>query len=162
MAAPETRMSRAWIARGFTVVEDVVYVGLGLLLAVSAFVLLANGFIDFLQGMRTSAAVGNVIALLDKMLLVLLVVELLYTVQVSIREHSIVPEPFLLVGVIAAVRRVLVITAEFGHVPQIPDAVLQRFLYELGVLTVLILVLVISLLLLRNRTDSASAARIAK
>ena len=31
------------------------------------------------------------------MLLVLLVVELLYTVQVSFREHKLLPEPFLLV-----------------------------------------------------------------
>jgi uncharacterized membrane protein (DUF373 family) len=40
-------------------------------------------------------------------LLILLIVELLYTVQVSFREHAVMPEPFLLVGLIAAIRRVL-------------------------------------------------------
>jgi uncharacterized membrane protein (DUF373 family) len=53
--------------------------------------------------------------LLDRILLILLIVELLYTVQVSFREHALVPEPFLLVGLISAIRRVLVVTAEFGE-----------------------------------------------
>lgn len=88
--------------------------------------------------------------LLDSILLIFLVVELLYTVQVSFREHTIAPEPFLLVGVIAAIRRVLVITAEFGHVPALAEAILQRYVLELAVLTVLIPVLVISLLILRK------------
>jgi Phosphate-starvation-inducible E family len=53
-----------------------------------------------------------VVALLDRILLILMIVEILYTVQVSVREHSLVPEPFLLVGLIATVRRLLVRTAE--------------------------------------------------
>lgn len=36
------------------------------------------------------------------------------TVQVSFREHALVPEPFLIVGLIAAIRRLLVLTAEFA------------------------------------------------
>jgi uncharacterized membrane protein (DUF373 family) len=49
--------------------------------------------------------------LLDRMLLILMIVELLYTVQVSFREHTLVPEPFLIVGLIAVTRRILVVTA---------------------------------------------------
>src|SRR5207253_6569341 len=76
MAAQESRISRAWIARGFTVVEDVVYIGIGLLLAASAMALLINGFVTFVQGMHDASPINSVIALLDNMLLVLLVVEL--------------------------------------------------------------------------------------
>src|SRR5437899_11622373 len=148
--AVERPSSRVWIARGFTTVEDVVYIGLGILLAASAIALLISGFVSFVEAVRNGDLANNIIVLLDQMLLVLLIVELLYTVQVSIREHSIVPEPFLLVGVIAGIRRVLVITAEFGHVPRLPAEMLQRFLYELGVLTFLILALVISLILVRK------------
>jgi hypothetical protein len=46
-----------------------------------------------------------VISLLDRLLLTLMIVELLYPVQVSFREHTLVPEPFLLVGLVAATRR---------------------------------------------------------
>ncbi len=150
---------RSWIARAFTAIEDLVYVGLGLLLAAAAIVLLINGVVTFVETIAADSLSANIIALLDRILLILLVVELLYTVQVSFREHSIVPEPFLLVGIIAAIRRVLVITAEFGHMPQPPDSVFQRFLYELGILTILVFVLVISLLLLRKRAGEIAAER---
>ncbi|SRR6266568_8516042 len=159
--AVERPSSRVWIARGFTTVEDVVYIGLGILLAASAIALLISSFVSFVESVRSDDLANNIIALLDRMLLVLLIVELLYTVQVSIREHSIVPEPFLLVGVIAAIRRVLVVTAEFGHVSQLPPATLQRFLYELVVLTILILVLVISLILIRRHGAGVAAERVA-
>jgi phosphate starvation-inducible membrane PsiE len=148
--AVESKATRAWIARAFTAIEDVVYVGLGLLLGASALVLLVNGGIAFVQNVAANTLTANIVVLLDSILLIFLVVELLYTVQVSFREHTIAPEPFLLVGVIAAIRRVLVITAEFGHVPALAEAILQRYVLELAVLTVLIPVLVISLLLLRK------------
>src|SRR5207249_7552913 len=118
--------------------------------AASALALLVNGTYTFAQTIASGTLVQNIITLLDRILLIMLVVELLYTVQVSFREHTIAPEPFLLVGVIAAIRRVLVLTAEFGHVPAVAETILHRYVLELAVLTVLVPVLVISLLLLRK------------
>jgi uncharacterized membrane protein (DUF373 family) len=151
LSGPESPQpeARAWIARAFTAVEDVVYVGLGLLLAGSALVLLATVALDFVRSVVGGTFSTRIIVLLDRMLLILLVVELLYTVQVSFREHVIAPEPFLIVGLIAAIRRVLVVTAEFGEVRQ-DDSVLRYFLIEIAALTVLILVLVGALVLLRR------------
>jgi uncharacterized membrane protein (DUF373 family) len=149
---------RAWIARIFTIVEDVVYIGLGLLLAASAVALLINGIYTFAQNIAAGTLPQNIITMLDRILLILLVVELLYTVQVSFREHTVAPEPFILVGVIAAIRRVLVLTAEFGHAPQGSEQVFQRSMTELAVLTILILVLVVSLILLRKRPVVAERA----
>jgi len=151
MPSEPTSVSRAWIARAFTLIEDIVYIGLGLLLAASAFALLISGVTTFVQNIAAGTLTDNMIVLLDRILLVLLIVELLYTVQVSFREHALVPEPFLLVGVIAAIRRVLVLTAEFGHIQQASEATFHRFLAELAILTVLILVVVVSLVLLRKR-----------
>ena len=155
---PAEKEPRAWIARAFTLVEDVVYIGLGLLLAASAVAQLISGGYAFAQNIASGTLAQNIIALLDRILLILLIVELLYTVQVSFREHTLVPEPFLLVGVIAAIRRVLVVTAQFGQTPQSSDAMFQRFIIELVVLTVLILVLVISLMMLRKRPVVAERA----
>jgi uncharacterized membrane protein (DUF373 family) len=140
---------RAWIARAFTAVEDVVYVGLGLPLAGSALVLQATVALNFVQSVVSGTFSTHITALLDQMLLILLVVELLYTVQVSFREHTITPEPFLLIGLIAAIRRVPVVTAEFGEVRQI-DSVLKDFVIEIAALTGMILVLVAALALLRR------------
>lgn len=135
----------------FSVVEDVVYVALGLLLSACAIVLLSDGVINFVHQFGTMTPFLNTIGLLDRILLVLLVIELLYTVQVSFREHAVVPEPFLLVGLIAAIRRVLLLTAEFSQVRPISELAFQHFVIELGVLTILIVALAFSLLLLKKR-----------
>ena len=91
--------------------------------------------------------------------MILLVVELLYTVQVSFREHGLIPEPFLLVGLIAAIRRVLVLTAEFAQGHDEPETVFKHFIVELVVLTILIVALVFSLVLLRKRGVANIAGR---
>jgi uncharacterized membrane protein (DUF373 family) len=151
--------NRAWVARAFTTVEDIVYLGLGLLLAGSSIALLVSGAITFGQNLMARTLTGNIVPLLDRILLILLVVELLYTVQVSFREHSLIPEPFLLVGLIAAIRRVLVLTAEFAQVHDKPEDLFNRFIIELVVLTILIVALVVSLVLLRKRGVKAVAER---
>jgi uncharacterized membrane protein (DUF373 family) len=49
---------------------------------------------------------------LDQLLVVLMLVEILHTVRISIRSHYLITEPFLVVGLIASIRRILVITLE--------------------------------------------------
>jgi hypothetical protein len=141
--SPRTR-GRLWVARVFTLVEDIVYTGLGLLLAGTALVLLATGAINFAQ--NVVAAKPQTLHLLDRILLILLIVELLYTVQVSFREHALVPAPFLL-------------TAEFGESGVQTPGGAQYFVIELGVLTVLIVALVVSAVLLRRSGTSVVAHR---
>ncbi|MGH7768765.1 MAG: phosphate-starvation-inducible PsiE family protein [Candidatus Binatia bacterium] len=156
----ESRAKRA-VARAFSVVEDIVYIGLGLLLAGSSIILLGTGIIAFGQSLMSGSFAETVVALLDRILLILLFVELLYTVQISFREHALVPEPFILVGLIAAIRRILVLTAEFAEIVDKPDTVFRHFIIELGALTFLIVTLVFSLFLLRKsgrRTGVEGAA----
>jgi hypothetical protein len=155
----QEKSSRTWVVRGFAVVEDVVYVGLGVLLGGSSLVLLVSGLIIFWQNLLAGSLTTNMVTLLDRILLILLVIELLYTVQVSFREHALIPEPFLLVGLIAAIRRVLVLTAEFAQVQDKPEEVFKHFIVELVVLTFLIITLVVSLMMLRKRAGKVVAQR---
>ncbi len=82
-----------------------------------------------------------------------------YTAQVSFREHQLVPEPFLIVGLIAAIRRVLVLTAEFSRLMEKGMDVVRVAMIELGILTVMVVALVVSLVLLRRRSADAVAER---
>lgn len=150
---------REWVARAFTHVEDVVYVGLGLLLAASAIALLVTSGVDFVRSVFGGVLAGRVIGLLDQILLVFMIVEILYTVQVSFREHVLVPEPFLIVGLIAVMRRVLVLTAEFGELLEKPEHVFRNAMLELGLLTVMVVALVWALVLLRKRAATATAEK---
>jgi uncharacterized membrane protein (DUF373 family) len=150
---------RERIAQGFTRVENVVYVGLAILLAVGAVTLLVDGGVAFSRQLMSGAMPDPVIDLLDRVLLVVMLVELLYTVQVSFREHTLVPEPFLIVGLIAATRRILVVTAEFAKLAQEGGAVFLHAMLELGLLTAMVLSFVIALVLLRKRSTLAAADR---
>jgi hypothetical protein len=74
--SPEsTQPTRVWVARAFTVVEDIVYIGLGLLLAGSSIILLVTGLISFGHNLMAGSFATNIVALLDRILLILLVVE---------------------------------------------------------------------------------------
>ena len=151
--------ARAVVARGFTHIEDVVYVGLGVLLAGSAIVLLADGAILFVRTLLAGELPAHVIRLLDRILLILMIAEILYTLQVSLREHALIPEPFLVVALIAGVRRVLVLTAEFADLIEKGQQVFRNAMIELGLLTAMILALVVSLVLLRRRHGQPAAER---
>jgi uncharacterized membrane protein (DUF373 family) len=154
-----TDPTRRLISHLFTWVEDAVYIGLGALLAISALILLGHTGVTFVRDLTHAPLIPSIVSLMDRLLLVLMIVELLYTVQVSFREHALVPEPFLIVGLVAATRRVLVLTAEFTGAHPPPEAEFRVTMIELGLLTVMIVALVASLLMLRRRHPSATAPR---
>jgi uncharacterized membrane protein (DUF373 family) len=88
--------------------------------------------------------------LLSVLLLVFVFVELLGAVRVTMRERRLIAEPFLLVGIIASIKEIVVVAGaerpesegwrEFGEA-----------MIEVGVLALVILVLAISALLLRRK-----------
>ncbi|RPH81190.1 MAG: hypothetical protein EHM88_11535 [Candidatus Rokuibacteriota bacterium] len=150
---------REWLARAFTHVEDAVYLGLGLLLAAGAVALLVTTGFGFVRSVLAGAFVDHVIELLDQVLLIFMIVEILYTVQVSFREHALVPEPFIVVGLIAVIRRVLVLTAEFGELLEKSELIFRNAMLELALLTVMVIALVVALVLLRRRAPTATAEK---
>jgi uncharacterized membrane protein (DUF373 family) len=136
---------------GFAYIEDVMYVGLAAVLALSALVLLGATAVTLGKSVAGGALPTSIVGLLDQSLLVLLIVELLYTVHVSFREHVLTAPPFLLVALIATVRRILVLTAETKTAIESRPEMFRETLLELGVLTVMALSLVVCLYLLRAR-----------
>lgn len=152
----ESPPTRTLIARAFSAVEDLVYIGLGVLLAGSAVALLVATFVRFGSSVLSGNLASQIIPLLDRILLILLIVELLYTVQVSFQQHAVTPEPFLLVGLIAAIRRVLILTAEFGQATGPPPA---QLVPELAVLSALLVAIALSLFVLRRKDTTDKVAK---
>ena len=151
--------ARAWIAHGYTFVEDLVYLGLGILLAGIVIALLGQSFVSYARTLTGGALTTGVVELLDRILLTLLIVELLYTVKLSFRAHSLVAEPFLLVGLISAIRRVLVLTAELGQWREKGESVPASYVLELAVLAFLIMALAVSFMLLRKNGPAPAVDR---
>jgi uncharacterized membrane protein (DUF373 family) len=117
---------------------------------VTAVTLLVHGGIGLTSAVFRGD-IRDVVSLLDRTLLTLMLVELLYTVQVSFGEHVLKPEPFILVALIAVVRRILVITAEIGAETRPEVLVFEEAMLELGLLTALTIVLVASIVILGRK-----------
>jgi hypothetical protein len=79
-------------------------------------------------------------------------------ILVSFREHSLVPEPFLIVGLVAATRRILVLTAEFSEIIDRGEAAFRNAMAELALLTLMVVALVASILMLKRRPVQADRA----
>jgi uncharacterized membrane protein (DUF373 family) len=129
--------------------ERVVFVVIGVLLFFAAFALLRQSvtiLFAMVVGAEPPIAYGS--EFLDVILLVLMVVELAYTVILSLRGAVLLAEPFLIVGLIAVIRRMLVITV--GEVGGRSGSVAQNAT-ELIILTGIVVVFVGSIVILRTR-----------
>jgi uncharacterized membrane protein (DUF373 family) len=146
---------RDWLSQWFSLAEDAIYVGLGLLLIAIAFTLLITEMVYFAQYVSTRTLADNVVFLLDRILLIIIFVEVLYTVQVSFRQHILRPEPFLVVGLIAVTRRILVLTAEMSKLAKETQEGFYNAMIELGLLTILVIALVVCLRMLRQQDRSS-------
>ena len=129
--------------------ERVVFMVIGVLLFLAALALLKQSVVvlfEMVVGPKSAIEYGS--EFLDVTLLVLMVVELAYTVILSLRGAVLQAEPFLIVGLIAVIRRMLVITV--GEVNSHQGYVASNAL-ELGILTGIVIVFVGSIVLLRTR-----------
>ena len=141
--------------RWFLQIEYGVYAAIGLLLVFTALFALASAAYALFQGAREWQG-GGIFEAIDQLLFVLMLVEILHTVRMSLRSGALSVEPFLIVGLIASIRRVLVITLETAH-DMHGEASGDLFRYamiELGVLAALILVMVTSMYVLRRAGGS--------
>jgi len=144
--------------RWLTGAETVVYLITAVLLVVAAVALLGNASWQFAVDLGDEGAGEAALFMLDRLLLVLMLVEILYTVRASLRTHTLIPEPFLIVGLIAGVRRILVITAEAWHLGDVNPEEFRMGMIELGLLTVMTVAIVVAVILLRRFQNATTDA----
>jgi len=153
-----TRLGR-FANAAFLKIELFFYILLGLMLAIAALLGIGSAASSLWTTVKLHGADGSVLVAIDRLLFVLMIVEILHTVRVSFRAGAMICEPFLIVGLIASIRRVLVITLESSQVDLpanwTPDthAVLTSSMLELTVLGGLILIMVVSIVLLRRTRE---------
>jgi uncharacterized membrane protein (DUF373 family) len=122
--------------RKFLVKVDIVYHFLAaLLLLVACSFMLWYSLVNVFNPSRDS-----IIHLVNDVLLSLIILELLWTVIRFLRRQKFVLGPFLAIGIIAAVRRILLVEAQTSIMEHAP----MDKLFELGVSAAVVLVLMIS------------------
>lgn len=136
--------------------EAALYIGVGILLSIAAATTVGKAGLDLWHGITGRTLYNSVLVLLDDLLLVLMLVEILHTVRISLQSHVLIMEPFLIVGLIASIRRVLVITMQAAKMAEpgqaTPDKLIlfRNSMVELAVLAVLIFVFAVSIRFLRR------------
>lgn len=136
--------------------EGLLYAAVGLLLAATGALVVVGTVAELVDGVASNrGAVPTGVIVLDRVLLVLIVAELVYTLRLVLRTREIVVEPFLYVGLIAVVRRILIVTAQFERPPS-GGRELTNLLLELGLLALLTVALASAIFLVRwGRRDNA-------
>lgn len=138
------------VRTGLVIIEESLYIVVGLLLLAAGALVVVGTISALVHSIRTRESAVNIgIVLLDRTLLLLIVAELTHTLRYVVLRGRIVVEPFLFVGLIAVVRRVLIVTAELEQ-QTLSGRALTNQLLELGLLGFLALTLAVSIFLLRR------------
>src|SRR5215213_7118611 len=147
--ADQERRRRSGIAALLGYGEFLIDMAVALALIAGGAILLGVVVYDFVRGLGHEPVVGLVLELLSGLLLVFIFTELITTIRVVIARRRVVVEPFLIVGIVAAVRRLIVISAEAENL--LGTAEFRDVMLEIGVLAVTVLLLGATVLLLRIR-----------
>jgi uncharacterized membrane protein (DUF373 family) len=139
--------------RGLTMVaaiEDGMHFAVAILLLVAAAAMLVHTVEDFVTSeaefaQRTTSAINSV-------LFVIIVMEILRTVVAHFDDAGLQLKPFLIIGIISAVRHILTVGAKVSLGAAASGSEFRKTQIELGVNAAVVLALVVGLILIR-RTD---------
>lgn len=146
-AEPATDPVPRVVDRALVAGERLVYIGIGILLfgcAVAALVAVAYGLVD----RSGDGALDAVAVALDGLLLVFILVELLGGVRATLSERSLVAEPFLVVGIIASIKEIIVASLALADSS---GSEFDEGIQKIGVLGVVVLLLALSSFLVRRK-----------
>ncbi|MGH9152692.1 MAG: phosphate-starvation-inducible PsiE family protein [Acidimicrobiales bacterium] len=144
LEAPEPVASRI-ADEGLRLAEDLVYGLVALTLFASAVVVLG----DTVWGLVTEVGDGVTDAMkstLDSLLIVFILVELLSAVRTTLIERRLLAEPFLLVGIIASIKEVVVVAAFAEEGRDVGESMM-----EVGVLGAVVVGLALATFVLRRK-----------
>jgi len=97
----------------------------------------------------------GLVKILDSFLVAMMFLEVFYTLHMVFgEEHTLCPEPFIIVIIIALVRRFLIIGFEATHGGGFDPVKFKYYLIEIVILGLLIFVFVLSVFILRKQKRS--------
>ncbi|HEY2449222.1 MAG TPA: phosphate-starvation-inducible PsiE family protein [Mycobacterium sp.] len=128
--------------------ETLIYAIAFLLLVAAAILVVIGGGEAVVQAAthKVNTLQGGVLVL-DRVLMVLIIAEIAATLRAVLLYHEIAAEPFLFIGLIACVRRILIVTAATEQVHS--DKELNRLLLELGALGLLVIGIAAAIFMIR-------------
>lgn len=132
---------------------DAVQYGVALVLLLIAVVVLIRTASDFLTAQSNYPQ--NLISAIDGVLVVIIVVDVLRTVLTHFEGSGFPLQPFLIIGIISAVRDILSVSARLALQGPVSGASFERLAIELGVSSVVALALAGALVLTQRNGSPA-------
>jgi uncharacterized membrane protein (DUF373 family) len=151
----EDARMKDWTEKVIERAENVVYLVVAAILLLIAAVVLGKAALTFGE-LGSEGVVGVAVKVLDLLLLVFIVVELLFAVRTTLSRRELVAEPFILVGIIASLKEIVVLSVKAPDMvgrPEFDD--LTRLI---AILTGTIVILSLSGWLLRRKEREPSEA----
>ena len=138
------------VSRALRMAENVIYCLISIVLVGAALALLASGAYELVT--TFSGDVPKAVReTLDTLLLVFILVELLSATRETMNQRKIVAEPFLLVGIIASIKEVVVLGIGAKEDVGKDREAFESAMLGIGTITALLLVLSIAILLVRRK-----------
>ena len=138
-------------------VDDLMHFTVALILAICGVMILFRTIPNLFH-----PDIKTLLHVLNDVLLVLIVMELMWPIIKFLKREAFSLSPFLYIGIISCIRRILLIEAEHSIITQAPSykaqwAILWPVLAELGANVVIILLLAVSLRIVKgpqNKTEN--------
>src|SRR6202790_1282888 len=128
--------------------EDLLHYAVALVLLTVAAVVLVNTAVDFIESKQPFAVAAT--TAVNNVLFAIIVLEVMRTVVAHFEQGGLQLQPFLIIGIISAVREILSVGARLSLEHQPTGAVVNSALLELGVNAAVVVGLALSLVLIRR------------
>jgi uncharacterized membrane protein (DUF373 family) len=138
-----------WADRWFGLAEMILYGVVAVILVAGAAVVLVDTARTFVEDLGDDVSAAAT-ALLAELLLVFVFVELLGAVRTTLRERQLIAEPFLLVGIIASIKEIVVLSVKAADAIG-GGASFSDQLWQIGVLSGVVALLGVTAWLLRRK-----------
>lgn len=132
---------------------DLVQYGVAIVLLVLAAIVLVKSFIDFVTSLNNYPT--PLISAVDGVLVVIILIDIMRTVLTHLEGWGFPFRPFLVIGIIAAVRDILAVSTRLTFSASPSGGSITQSLFELGTNAGVILVLALALFLTRGQNVDA-------
>ncbi|MEW6683288.1 MAG: phosphate-starvation-inducible PsiE family protein [Nitrospirota bacterium] len=132
------------------------YISVGISFLLLGMAVFVYGWWEFAE-MATTHVPKAILVLLNDLLLVVILLELFRTIVNFLKTGEISLEPFLHVGIIAAVRKILTVGAEMVLAETIDEIRFTQYLFDVGVHGAVVLALVAGLYFYRTPRRTVAA-----
>lgn len=139
--------------------DDILQIGISLVLLITSAVVLISSTYQFVGEVQHNM-INAIFHLLHKLLLIMILLELMSTVLTYLKEHTIPLEPFIVIGIISGLRKLLMAGAHISIMEgeEINAALFHQYLMDLGVNALVVFLLIISLFIIHKYKTSGNPA----